>query len=46
MKGVIFKTIEAAANEHGSAMESRDHFKNGVSPKDHTSRGNVTKLML
>jgi len=27
-------------------METRDHFKNGVSPKDHTSRGNKCSLVI
>jgi hypothetical protein len=32
--------------EHGGAngattMEFRDHYKNGASPKSHTSKGNV-----
>jgi hypothetical protein len=27
-------------------METGDHFKNGVSPKSHTSRGNISRKML
>ena len=38
MKNVFFKTKEAVAKRSG-AMESGDHFKNGASPKSHTSRG-------
>ena len=33
-------TIEAAVVNRSGAMETRDHFKNGASPKSHTSRGN------
>ena len=33
------KNNEAAANK-GEAMEARDHFKNGASPKSQMSSGN------
>ena len=32
--------MEAANHLENSAMETRDHFNNGVSLKDHRSRGN------
>ena len=41
----IFQTTETAANECGE-MESRDHSKNGASPKSQTSRGNFSKIAL
>jgi len=31
----------AAVANNSEAMESRDHFKNGASPKSHRSRGNT-----
>jgi len=40
MKRVNFKTNEAAANQSG-AMEARNHFKKGASPKSHTSRRKI-----
>ena len=33
-------TIETAVANRSEAMEARDHFKNGASPKSHKSRGN------
>ena len=38
-KHLHFYEIEAGA-DNSRAMESRDHFKNGASPKSHMSRGN------
>ena len=38
MYQIFFKTGEAA--DSSSAMEPRNHFKNGASPKSQTSRGN------
>jgi len=35
--------IGAAVANHSEAMETRDHFKNGASPKSQTSRGNIEK---
>ena len=40
MKKFFIKIEEAAAN-YGGAMEARDHFKNGASPKSHMSRINL-----
>ena len=45
MKSIFFETVEAAANKRKSAMETRDHFKNGASLKSHMSKGNFFELL-
>ena len=45
-KSIVFNKIKVAANERESAMETRDHLKNGASLKSHTSRGNPIILIL
>ena len=42
MKRAIFKINEVAANQ-SSAMDARDHFKNGADLKSQTSRGNFLR---
>ena len=36
--------VAGAVNQH-CTMETRDHSKNGVSPKDHTSRVNKLNIL-
>ena len=39
------KTTQQSHAEHsGKVMETRDHIKNGVSPKNHRSRGNFLRI--
>jgi len=42
----MFKKVIVKKEEAVIAVESRDHAKNnGVSPKDHTSRGNKLSIL-
>ena len=34
-------TIKAAVANHGGAMETGDHYKNGASPKSQMSKGKL-----
>jgi len=38
------KIVKAAVANYSGAMESGDHFKNGASPKSHTSRENIVRI--